>query len=155
MFGAGKRVRGNPVNIAGDMRVHIAKHGTFRRSGIGQHGTGFHRRHDLRGKGAKRADRHRHDHKIGFLHSGHGIGRHMIDKPQLFDFTCLGGIDLAAGNAGGKPRAPRGKGDRCADQADADNGNLVINDGHDTLLVCLAVAGNDANHPRAAASSAV
>ena len=109
MFSAGKRVRGNPVNIARDMRVHIAKHGTFRRSGIGQHSTGFHRRHNLRGKGAKRADRHRHNHKIGILHGGHGIGRHIIDKPQLLNFTCLARIDLAAGNAGRKPRASRGK----------------------------------------------
>ena len=112
MLGASKRVRGNPVNIAGDMRVHIVKYGTFRRSGIGQDGAGFHRRHDLRSKGAKRANRHRHDHKIGILHGGHSIVRHMIDKPQLFDFTCLAGIYLAAGNAGGKPRAPRGKRNR-------------------------------------------
>ena len=155
MFRACKRMRGKPVNGAGDMRIDIAKHGTFGRSGIGQDGTGFHRWHNLCGKVAKSTDRHRHDYKIGILYGGHSIGRHMIDKPELFDFGCLARINLAAGDVAGEPRTPCGKGNRGADQTDADNGYLVINDGHDTLLVCLAVAGNDANHPRTVFCSAI
>ena len=78
------------------------------------------------GDRAGRADRHRDDDEIGVPHRLGRVGRVAVAEPELVGARCsVAALRRGDGDVAGQPFAAHDAGDRRADEADADEGDLV------------------------------
>ena len=125
ILGAGHRMRRHEVHAGRNVRLHGLDHRLLHRTDVGDDAAGLERGRDDAGGLAAGADRRADDHQVGILAGGGEIGAAMVD--QLQAVGGLGGLGPPRGGHDllGEAAAPRGQRDRAADQADADQGDLV------------------------------
>ena len=125
MLGAGDRVRRHEMRKRRQIRGHVLDHRTFDRADIGDDRARLEMGCDLLRDRAAGADRNAEDDEVGVLDGfriglGHGIDNAEFGDPRAGLRRSLGGNDLARQSllAGGAR-------DRAADQAEADQRELV------------------------------
>ena len=125
IFRAGDGMRRHEMNLLRQMRGHLGDHRGLDRADIRDDGARFQRRGDRRGNLARGADGHAQDDAIGVADRLGRVGVIAVAKPEL-----LGALQRLAGPAVDGDLADgaglaRGEGDRRADQADADQCQLL------------------------------
>ena len=83
MFGPGDRMGRDEMNIARQMRRHLADDGALDRADVGHDRAGFEERCDLLSDRAAGADRDAEDHEVGVL-DGFRVGlQHAVDDGEF------------------------------------------------------------------------
>jgi hypothetical protein len=125
VLGAGDRMAGNEVHAVGQRRPDVANHRLLDRADVRDDGAGRERRRDGLGDRGVRADRHAEHHQV---RPGDRLGRvgvHRIGDAQPLDDLTRAGAARIARERAGEPVAAAGKGQGRADQADAEQCDLL------------------------------
>ena len=129
MLGAGDRMRGHEMHAGGKMRRHVLDHRRLDGADVGDGGARFQVRGDFGGDRPAGADRNADDDEVGArgrlgIGVDDAVGDAQFDDALARLFRAGGGDDLAHhALLACRPR------DRRADQADADQGEAIVENG--------------------------